>query len=60
LTPEFTVRYIVSLNENTGPGPRTLHGGRRRQGISAMLANPSCALCGTTERQMQLAFKVKF
>jgi hypothetical protein len=28
--------------------------------ISAMLASPSCALCGTTERQMQLAFKVKF
>jgi carboxypeptidase family protein len=28
--------------------------------ISAMLASPSCALCGTTERQMQLAVKVKF
>ncbi|HXI30604.1 MAG TPA: carboxypeptidase-like regulatory domain-containing protein [Vicinamibacterales bacterium] len=28
--------------------------------ISAMLASPSCALCGTTERQVQLAFKVKF
>jgi hypothetical protein len=28
--------------------------------ISAMLSNPSCSLCGTTERQMQLAFKVKF
>jgi hypothetical protein len=28
--------------------------------ISAMLASPSCALCGTTERQMQLAVKLKF
>jgi hypothetical protein len=28
--------------------------------ISAMLASPSCALCGTTERQMQVAVKVKF
>jgi hypothetical protein len=28
--------------------------------ISAMLASPSCALCGTTERQMQLALKLKF
>jgi hypothetical protein len=28
--------------------------------ISAMLASPSCALCGTTERQMQVAVKLKF
>ena len=28
--------------------------------VSAMLASPSCALCGTTERQMQLAVKLKF
>jgi len=28
--------------------------------ISAMLPSPSCATCGTTERQMQLAVKVKF
>jgi Carboxypeptidase regulatory-like domain len=28
--------------------------------ISTMLASPSCALCGTTERQIQLAFTVKF
>jgi hypothetical protein len=28
--------------------------------ISAMLASPSCALCGTTERQVQLAVKVRF
>ena len=28
--------------------------------ISAMLASPSCALCGTTERQVQLAVKMKF
>ena len=28
--------------------------------ISSMLASPSCALCGTTERQVQLAMKLKF
>jgi hypothetical protein len=28
--------------------------------ISAMLANPACALCGTTERQIQVAAKVTF
>jgi hypothetical protein len=28
--------------------------------ISAMLASPSCSLCGTTERQMQVAVKLKF
>jgi len=28
--------------------------------ISAMLASSSCAFCGTTERQIQLAVKVKF
>jgi hypothetical protein len=25
-----------------------------------MLANPACALCGTTERQVQIAAKVSF
>jgi hypothetical protein len=28
--------------------------------ITQMLSNPSCSLCGTTERQVQLALKVKF
>jgi hypothetical protein len=28
--------------------------------ITTMLANPSCALCGTTERQVQLAVKLTF
>jgi hypothetical protein len=28
--------------------------------ISAMLSNPSCSLCGTVERQVQLGVKVKF
>jgi hypothetical protein len=28
--------------------------------ISSMLQNPSCALCGTTERQIQLAAKLSF
>ena len=28
--------------------------------ITSMLPNPSCALCGTTERQVQLGIKVRF
>jgi carboxypeptidase family protein len=28
--------------------------------ISAMLTNPSCSTCGTTERQIQLSMKLKF
>jgi carboxypeptidase family protein/TonB-dependent receptor-like protein len=28
--------------------------------ITSMLSNPACALCGTTERQVQLGFKVRF
>jgi hypothetical protein len=28
--------------------------------ITTMLANPACALCGTTERQIQIAAKVTF
>ena len=28
--------------------------------ITSMLPNPSCALCGTTERQIQLGVKVRF
>ncbi len=28
--------------------------------ITSMLPNPSCALCGTTERQVQLGVKVRF
>ena len=28
--------------------------------ISSMLPNPSCALCGTTERQVQLGVKMRF
>jgi len=28
--------------------------------ISALLSSPSCSLCGTSERQVQIAFKMKF
>jgi hypothetical protein len=28
--------------------------------IQAMLSNPSCHSCGTTERQIQLSMKLKF
>ena len=28
--------------------------------IGQMLSNPSCSLCGTTERQVQIGVKVRF
>jgi hypothetical protein len=28
--------------------------------ITSMLPNPSCALCGTTERQIQIGAKLSF
>jgi hypothetical protein len=28
--------------------------------VSSIVASPSCATCGTTERQIQLAVKLKF
>ena len=29
-------------------------------GVTAMLSNPACAICGTTERQVQLSMKFKW
>ena len=40
---------------------RTRRSATRRSGtITAMLSSPSCSLCGTVERQMQLGVKMRF
>jgi hypothetical protein len=57
---EFRVEAFNLLNHPQFAQPNTTFGNAAFGTISAMLANPSCALCGTTERNIQVAFKIKF
>jgi hypothetical protein len=60
LDTEFRVEAFNILNHPQFAQPNTTFGNPAFGQITAMLANPSCALCGTTERNIQVAFKVKF
>jgi hypothetical protein len=57
---EFRIEVFNLLNHAQFANPNAQFGNSAFGTISAMLASPSCALCGTTERQMQLAVKLKF
>jgi Carboxypeptidase regulatory-like domain len=57
---EFRVEAFNVLNHPQFGQPNTTFGNAAFGQITTMLANPSCALCGTTERNVQIAFKVKF
>ena len=57
---EVRVEVFNILNHPQFANPNTTFGNASFGTISAMLASPSCATCGTTERQVQVAFKVKF
>jgi Carboxypeptidase regulatory-like domain len=57
---EFRVEAFNVLNHPQFGQPNTTFGNAAFGQITTMLANPSCALCGTTERNIQIAFKVKF
>jgi hypothetical protein len=57
---EIRIEVFNLLNHAQFANPNAQFGNSAFGTISAMLASPSCALCGTTERQMQLAVKLKF
>jgi hypothetical protein len=60
LQTELRLEVFNILNHPQFANPNGQLGNSAFGTISAMLASPSCALCGTTERQMQIAVKVKF
>jgi hypothetical protein len=57
---EIRLEVFNLLNHAQFANPNGQLGNSAFGTISAMLASPSCALCGTTERQMQIAVKLKF
>ena len=60
LATEIRIEAFNVLNHPQFANPNTTIGNAAVGTISAMLSSPSCSLCGTTERQVQLGVKVKF
>jgi hypothetical protein len=57
---EFRIEAFNIFNHPQFANPNTTLGNAAFGTISAMLSSPSCSLCGTTERNVQLGFKVTF
>jgi len=60
VSSELRLEVFNLLNHPQFANPNGQLGNAAFGTISAMLASPSCATCGTTERQMQVALKLKF
>jgi hypothetical protein len=60
VTSELRLEIFNVLNHPQFANPNGQLGNSAFGTISAMLASPSCALCGTTERQVQVALKLRF
>ncbi|HXE80030.1 MAG TPA: carboxypeptidase-like regulatory domain-containing protein [Vicinamibacterales bacterium] len=58
---EIRIEAFNVLNHpQFAPRPNSTIGNANVGTITSMLPNPACALCGTTERQVQIAGKVSF
>jgi hypothetical protein len=57
---EFRVEAFNLLNHPQFGNPNTVFGNAAFGQITTMLANPSCALCGTVERNVQVSMKLRF
>jgi len=60
LNTEVRIEAFNVLNHPQFANPNTTIGNAAVGTINAMLSSPSCSLCGTTARQVQLGLKVKF